>query len=163
MNAETCSVDIHACWVSQALLATLDIPERIPGGVILRYPDNKPTGVFLDTAFEWVKSQLPAWTDSERLDKLHAAADDLLSQGVTGVHDAATWLPDLSFYRKLDEHKALPFRIYAMAACPKLDEYCGDQVERYDGNRLHVRSVKLFLDGALGSWGAAMLEPYSGI
>ena len=56
----------------------------------------------------------------------------------------------------------LPIKIYAMVACPVLDEYCGDQVERYEGSKLTVRSVKLFLDGALGSWGAAMLEPYSG-
>lgn len=48
-----------------------------------------------------------------------------------------------------------------MVACPVLDIYCGDQVERYEGSRLTVRAVKLFLDGALGSWGAAMLEAYS--
>jgi predicted amidohydrolase YtcJ len=56
----------------------------------------------------------------------------------------------------------LPIKIYAMVACPVLDEYCGDDVERYEGPKLTVRSVKLFLDGALGSWGAAMLEPYAG-
>lgn len=49
-----------------------------------------------------------------------------------------------------------------MAACPKLDEFCGDDIEAYDGHHFTLRASKLFLDGALGSWGAAMLEPYSG-
>jgi hypothetical protein len=49
-----------------------------------------------------------------------------------------------------------------MAACPTLDEYCGDDIEAYDGDHFTLRASKLFLDGALGSWGAAMLEPYSG-
>ncbi|CAG8535294.1 6891_t:CDS:10 [Paraglomus occultum] len=54
-------------------------------------------------------------------------------------------------------------RNYAMVESPQINEYCGDKVDMiigYGKGRLTVRSVKLFMDGALGSWGAAMLEPY---
>jgi hypothetical protein len=88
---------------------------------------------------------------------------------------------------RLDERRLLPFHIYAMVECLSPDG--GEGVEKYEGHRFTVRyskiiscalcfqsvlfdltvpryiqfrSVKLFADGALGSWGAAMLEPYSG-
>jgi predicted amidohydrolase YtcJ len=51
-----------------------------------------------------------------------------------------------------------------MADCPPMNGYCRDQVprlENYGNGYLTVRSVKLFADGALGSWGAAMIEDYS--
>ena len=57
----------------------------------------------------------------------------------------------------------LTLRIYAMVDCPPLNGYCRDQVprlENYANGFLSVRSVKLFADGALGSWGAAMIEDY---
>ena len=58
----------------------------------------------------------------------------------------------------------LTLRIYAMADCPPMNGFCYDQIERlenYGDGFLTVRSVKLFMDGALGSWGAAMIEDYS--
>lgn len=57
----------------------------------------------------------------------------------------------------------LTLRIYAMVDCPPMNGYCRDQVprlENYANGLLSVRSVKLFADGALGSWGAAMIEDY---
>jgi len=58
----------------------------------------------------------------------------------------------------------LSLRIYAMVDCPPMNGYCRDEVpylENYGNGFLTVKSVKLYADGALGSWGAAMIEDYS--
>ena len=67
------------------------------------------------------------------------------------------------FMVRLADAGDLTLRIYAMVDCPPLNGYCRDQVprlENYANGFLSVRSVKLFADGALGSWGAAMIEDY---
>src|SRR5438552_13548397 len=69
----------------------------------------------------------------------------------------------LSHHRLADAGE-LSLRIYAMVDCPPMNGYCRDQVtrlENYANGYLTVRSVKLFADGALGSWGAAMIDDYS--
>jgi len=58
----------------------------------------------------------------------------------------------------------LSLRIYAMVSCPPYNGYCRDEIpylENYNDGFLSVRSVKIFMDGALGSWGAYMIEDYS--
>lgn len=100
LSGFTFEVDLHACWISPALLESLEIPQQIPGGVILRDMHGKPTGIFLDTAYEWVMSQLPKRTDKDRIKYLRQASRDLLSKGVVGVHDAAASLETLDFYKR---------------------------------------------------------------
>lgn len=61
------------------------------------------------------------------------------------------------------DENMLPIRLYVMGRIPS-SEYWGDKIprlENYGNGRLTVRSIKLVSDGALGSWGAAMIEPYS--
>jgi len=65
---------------------------------------------------------------------------------------------------RLAEEGELTLRIYAMVDCPPMNGYCPEEItrlENYGNGFLTVRSVKLFVDGALGSWGAAMIEDYS--
>jgi len=157
-------VDVHAYWVSPTVLTLLgDLPIEVPGGLIVRDEEDgsKPTGVFLDNAMDLVLKVIPPWTDNDRLDYLRATVQEMLKWGMTRVHDASSELADLEFFKKLDKRGLLPIRIYAMVACNPRDSFCGDGVERYDGKMLSIRSVKLFADGALGSWGAAMIEDYS--
>ena len=93
-------MDIHACWVSPALLAILKIPDSIPGGVILRDAAGKPTGVVLDTAYEHVMAQLPEPSLRDRVGYLEQASKNLLAQGITSVHDAATSLDTIDIFRR---------------------------------------------------------------
>lgn len=93
-------MDIHACWVSPALLDTLQIPDSIAGGVILRDSDGKPTGVFLDTAYEHVMAQLPEPSLRDEVGFLEKASKNLLAQGITSVHDAATSLKAVDIYKR---------------------------------------------------------------
>jgi predicted amidohydrolase YtcJ len=68
----------------------------------------------------------------------------------------------LSWSIRMADERMLPIRLYVMGHVDS-NEYWGHQIPRlqdYGGGRLTVRSVKLIADGALGSWGAAMIQPY---
>ncbi|TNY18930.1 amidohydrolase family-domain-containing protein [Rhodotorula diobovata] len=158
-------IDVHALWVSRAVLALLpaDLPLDVPGGEIVRSADGRPTGVFLDNAMPFITAVIPPWTTSSRMQFLRATALSMLQHGLTSVHDAALTPADVRFLRKLDEQGRLPVRIYGFVGCEPTNAWCGDDegVERYEGDRFTVRAAKQFTDGALGSFGAAMHEPYS--
>lgn len=79
----------------------------------MRDGEGKPTGVFLDTAFEWVQSQLPQWSTEDRLKYYKAAMDKLTLSGITGVHDAAMTLENIEFLKKCGSfvsHGILPIQ-----------------------------------------------------
>ncbi|SCV72959.1 BQ2448_6884 [Microbotryum intermedium] len=155
-------IDVHALWVSKAILDRMgSLPEHVTGGLIVRAPDGSATGVFLDNAMALVAAVIPPWTDEDRVRFLTSTARQMLDLGLTSVHDASLSLADITFLRKIDQERRLPIRIYGMVSCEPLNSYCGEKVERYQGDRFEVRAVKIFTDGALGSWGAAMKEDYS--
>ncbi|CAG8474368.1 9416_t:CDS:10 [Diversispora eburnea] len=163
-------IDGHAMWVNEKVLNILGkdkIPENIDGGEIGRNKlTNELTGIFVDNAMELVFDKMLSPTDDKLLNRLRAAIHEMHSNGLTGIHDASVPPKYIDFYKRTIKNNPEEFniRVYAMVECDR-NKYCGDQVERIDEfgeGRLTVRSVKLFMDGALGSWGAALLEPYSG-
>ncbi|KAI5118629.1 hypothetical protein M0805_006996 [Coniferiporia weirii] len=156
-------VDGHALWVSSWVLKESgDLPEGIEGGTIVRGVDGKPTGVFVDNAMSLIS--LPAWTDKQMLEFYITAVKEALSYGLTSIHDAATSLQMIKFLKKMADADELPLRLYLMGFSES-EGYWGGEIERFvnygKAGRLTLRSIKLFVDGALGSWGAALLEPYS--
>ncbi|KAI5474325.1 protein of heat shock protein Hsp70 family [Pseudohyphozyma bogoriensis] len=155
-------IDVHALWVSHAIINKMgDLPVSVPGGLIVRLPNGDASGVFVDNAMTLPLKVIPPWTDADRLTFLTKTARTMLDRGLTGVHDASLSLEDIEFLKRIDGEGRLPIRIYGLVSCEPLNSYCGDEVERYDGDRFVVRGVKLFVDGALGSWGAAMIDPYT--
>ncbi|KAI0270735.1 amidohydrolase family-domain-containing protein [Gloeopeniophorella convolvens] len=158
-------VDVHAYWVSNVVLSELsNLPESVDGGIIVRDKSGKPTGVFVDNAMALVEKPEP--TDAETLEYFETAMRDALRVGLTSIHDAATSPSEIAFFRRqvLADEGRLPIKLYLMGNVPSND-YWGDQIPRLidhgPDKHLTVRSVKLFTDGALGSWGAALIEPYS--
>ncbi|BGP58099.1 hypothetical protein JCM8202v2_005756 [Rhodotorula sphaerocarpa] len=158
-------IDVHALWISPAVLALLppNLPDRVEGGEIVRNARGEPTGIFLDNAMDFINAVIPPWTTTSRLRYLLSTARSMLSTGLTSVHDAALSPADVRFLRDLDRKGKLPIRIYGMVGCAPTNSWCGDEegVEVYEGDKLVVRAAKIFTDGALGSWGAAMHEPYT--
>ncbi|RPB09937.1 hypothetical protein P167DRAFT_510079 [Morchella conica CCBAS932] len=154
-------VDVHCTWVSEAVLKLLPNPlPYVPGGDITTDPGP---GVFCDNAMDLPLGQWPKPTVEDRMEYLVGAMKSLHSYGIVGVHDAGVVPEDIELYDELADLGLMTLRIYAMIECPVRNTFCGKQVrkiKRHDGV-LSVRSVKLFADGALGSWGAALLEPYS--
>ncbi|PPQ73805.1 hypothetical protein CVT24_007257 [Panaeolus cyanescens] len=156
-------VDGHARWVSPAVLEKMgELPEEVDGGLIVRDADGKPTGVFVDNAMELIN--MPPWSEEQVQEFFELTMKQALSYGLTSIHDADTKLDHIHFFKKMAEQGNLPNRIYMLGNIPS-DEYWGNQLPRMinhgkDG-RLNLRGIKLYADGALGSWGAALLEPYS--
>ncbi|KAI0742748.1 amidohydrolase family-domain-containing protein [Daedaleopsis nitida] len=162
-------VDLHAVWLSpRALQLTKEhlnghFPATVPGGEIIRDPTTgEPTGVFLDDA----QALVPVPKRSKRVMREYAerALKDALAVGLTSVHDASTSVEEFELFRELDSEGQLPIRVYAMADSSQLSPEEERSLEIYDpspASRIRMRSVKLFTDGALGSWGAALLAPYS--
>ncbi|KAF9526004.1 amidohydrolase 3 [Crepidotus variabilis] len=155
-------VDGHASWTSPAVLDLIEnLPETVEGGSIIRGDDGKPTGVFVDNAMKLVP--LPPWSDEEVQGFFDRTMKEALSYGLTSIHDADVELDHVNFFKKAAEHGTLPLRLYVMGRGP--GEYWGDRLSPLKNygkdKRLNFRSVKFMADGALGSWGAALLEPYS--
>ncbi|KAJ6576849.1 amidohydrolase family-domain-containing protein [Mycena sp. CBHHK59/15] len=168
-------VDVHATWVSERvleLMAPIPPDSEIEGGSVIRDASGKPTGIFVDNAMVLIPS--PPWTPEKYLDFFHTAVKEALKYGLTSVHDAATDPDAVLFFKgsmnclQGGKDGKLPIRLYLMAV-PFSENFTDDwqpsRIERLTNygahGRLNLRGVKLFTDGALGSWGAALLAPYS--
>ncbi|WNG43779.1 amidohydrolase [Archangium minus] len=157
-------VDHHAAWVNGEALRRAGITRETPdpaGGRILRDAKGEPTGVLVDNAMDLVTRVVPAPTDEQLEARLAAALERCAQVGLTGVHDAGM---DLRTFRKLqawDMAGRLPVRVYAMADGQGEDRHTYLELGTYGGRMLEMKAVKFLLDGALGSRGAALHEPYS--
>ncbi len=134
------------------------------GGHIERTADGSPAGVFVDNAQGLVRRAIPRQTRDDVKRSIADAVNEAHRWGLTGVHDAGAGATELGVYEELAKNGQLKFRLYAMISdnAPTVDAWFkrGPMMDAYNGS-LWVRSIKLYADGALGSRGAALLEPYS--
>jgi predicted amidohydrolase YtcJ len=136
------------------------------GGEILRRPDGTLAGVFLENAEDPFLGAYEADQETEaevrRLYEL--GAKECLSKGVTSFHDAGVSFTDLDVLKRMADDGNLGIRVYAMVDADdpefaaKLAEY---RIVGQGDGRLTIRAVKAYIDGALGSRGAWLLEPYA--
>ena len=160
-------IDGHAGLANIAALRAAGVTSASKdpeGGKILRDASGNPTGVFVDEAMELVDSRVPAPTFAQKKARVLAAAQQIAANGLTEMHDAGADDDTIRAVRELIDEKRFPIRVYVMLAGSDnaLLERWFKQGPLVDyGKRLTVRSVKLYADGALGSRGAALLEPYS--
>lgn len=143
---------------------TAETPDP-PDGRILRDPTTgAPSGVLLNDAQSLVTRHIPPPGPPMMERAIQLAAQECLKNGLTTVHDANANSAMLDAMQALARKGELGIRVYVM-----LDSSDGDLVNRYfdrgpvtdDHDQLTVRAVKVFADGALGSRGAALFEPYS--
>jgi predicted amidohydrolase YtcJ len=134
------------------------------GGHIERTADGAPAGVFVDNAQGLVRRAIPRESRDDVKRAIVDAVKEAQRWGLTGVHDAGADATDLDVYEELAKAGQLKFRLYAMISdnAATVDAWLkrGPLMAGYNGS-LWVRSIKLYADGALGSRGAALLEPYS--
>ncbi|CAJ2502315.1 Uu.00g097090.m01.CDS01 [Anthostomella pinea] len=154
-------VDVHCIWVSQAVLDLLpeSVPD-VPGGEIIRDPGM---GVFCDNAMDIVMALWPKPDNSKKRQWVKSAMSKLNEVGLVGMHDAGVTPGNIELFRELEGGDDWSVRVYAMVECYERNTFCPEAFERYtsaDGF-LSIQSVKMFADGALGSWGSAMIDPYS--
>lgn len=158
-------VDGHAGWANSLALELAGIDDDTPdpiGGKINRDDNGHATGVLIDMAMSMVGNLVPEIDKDETKNAIEAAVSVLLAEGITGVHDAGINLMNAEVYLSMADNDQLDMRIYAMigGAGDVLDAI-GEPIRAYGKDRLEIASVKIYSDGALGSRGAAMIEPYS--
>lgn len=158
-------IDGHAGWANSATLRTAGIDDDTPdpiGGKILRDENGHATGVLIDRAMDLVEAKIPASDKSEIQTAIETATEVLLSEGITSVHDAGISLQNAEVYLSMADSGDLQLRIYAMTGgAGKVLDAIGTPIRGYGNDRLDIAAVKIYADGALGSRGAAMIEPYS--
>ncbi len=158
-------IDGHAGWANTAALTAAGIDETTTdpvGGRILHDESGKPTGLLVDTAMAYLEQQIPALRDEDYRRMTLAAGDELLSLGITTVHDPGISAREAGVMKALAAENALPIRIYAMlaGAGAELDAW-GEPLLDFADGMFAVRAVKIYADGALGSRGAALIDEYS--
>ncbi|UCG75877.1 MAG: amidohydrolase family protein, partial [Gemmatimonadota bacterium] len=164
----------HASFVNAQALALAGIDRDTPdppGGTIVRDAEGNPTGLLRETAQRLVTAVMARQRAARTLDEQVAEArqaariafDELLAKGVTSFHDAGSPFERIDFFRQLAEEGEMPVRLYVMvrtsneAMAPRLAAY---RMVDHAGGYLTVRAIKRQVDGALGSHGAWLLEPY---
>ena len=157
-------VDGHAGWANRKAMEITGVTAATSdphGGKILREASGAPTGVLIDGAQELVTSKMPAASPEQIRERVKRAALECARLGITTVHDAGVSAEDLAQYRALIQSHQLPVHLYAMIGGEGAlwREFLKRGPELND--RLTVRSIKLYADGALGSRGAALKQPYS--
>ena len=158
-------IDGHAGWANSAALEIAGIDDETPdpvGGKVIRDDNGHATGVLVDKAMRLVTTHLPAPDKDDVRAAYLAATEVLLPLGMTGVHDTGIDIAEAEVYMSMADDGVLKMRIYAMLsnAGPNLDAM-GEPMIAYGNDHLDIRAVKIYADGALGSRGAAMLQPYS--
>lgn len=158
-------IDGHSAWINTAALDALNgsLPSENPiGGEIIRDENGTVTGTLVDNAMDYISNIIPPWTDDERIKMLDIVLKECSKNGLTGVHDAGNPPQDIELFKSAIDSKEILFslRINAMA-------WYGFDVNDYDHLKgelyqdlLTVNTVKFMMDGALGSRGAALIEPY---
>jgi predicted amidohydrolase YtcJ len=160
-------VDGHACWVNKRAMEIAGISKQMidpPDGKIVRDVHGEPTGVFVDGAMELIHKFLPEPNNQEMHEAIRVAVKECASFGLTSVHEMGVDWQQIELYKKMIKEENFSLRIYAAV------DGSGELWDRmkkegkvvgYGKNKLTVRAMKLYLDGALGSHGAALIDPYS--
>jgi predicted amidohydrolase YtcJ len=161
-------IDGHAAVVNTKALEIAGITRDTPdpqGGQILRDPaTGEATGMLVDTAMELVWRHVPPWTDEESSRALEAGAAHYVRLGWTGLQEAGTTWATVERLCRLYAAGRMKLRVYVAIGGAGEDAerlLAAGRDYRSCDPRLTVRAIKLYMDGALGSRGAALDEPYS--
>ncbi|MDP9122934.1 MAG: amidohydrolase family protein, partial [Acidobacteriota bacterium] len=159
-------VDGHAALVNARAMAILGVGPEVhdpDGGRFLRDAAGRPTGVLVDRAMGAVSARLPEPSVEDRMRQLRLAARHCLTLGLTTVTDMGVQDLDYQAYQSLRRAGELPLRAALFLGDDEtlLAHWFERGPELDPKMRLEVRGVKMYADGALGSRGAALVEPYS--
>ena len=160
-------VDGHAGLVNTAAMrsaAWTTASKDPPGGKIMKDAAGAPTGVLIDRAQGLVGDKIPGASSSDTRAALRDAIAVMHRWGLVGMHDAGASQGLIDMYEDMAKSGELDLRLYVMISddSAALEHYfkVGPRLALY-GGQVWVRAIKLYADGAMGSRGAALLEPYA--
>ena len=155
-------IDGHAAYVNSNVLTAAKITKdtKVEGGEVI-IANNEPTGILIDKASDLAYAILPEPSREEQIIALQKAEKIAFANGLTTVDDAGLNRAQLELIDSLQRVNKLKIRVYGMISnTPEnLAYYLDKGITQTD--RLTIRSVKVYADGALGSRGAALKNPYT--
>ncbi len=160
-------VDGHAGLANAAAMKAAGVTaasQDPSGGKVMRAASGEPTGLFIDNAKGLLERAIPEPTREDTRQAIRAAIAESHRYGLVGLHDAGESRGTIDLMEAMAKAGEIPFRLYVMIGddSAAVTHYLarGPQSGLYD-NHLWIRAIKLYADGALGSRGAALLEPYT--
>ncbi|HEX8462039.1 MAG TPA: amidohydrolase [Segetibacter sp.] len=155
-------VDGHAAIVNQKVLelAAIIPGQTLTGGEI-ETKDGKLTGVLIDNAVDLVSAKMPASTIDDYLKWLSAAQKNCFAQGLTTVADCGLMYNDVETIDGLQKEGKIDMRMYVMLSDDTANYSRYLSKEPYKTDKMFVKGIKVYADGALGSRGACLLHPYA--
>jgi len=155
-------IDGHAYLVNDSALKLAGINNltKVEGGEIVKI-GNRLTGVLIDNSMRLVDNIIPEPSKEESIQALLSAQDLAFKYGLTTISDAGLTKEQIYLIDELQKDGALKIKIYAMIENDpsSLEHFL--ELGPYKTDRLNVRSVKVYVDGALGSRGALLIDDYS--
>ena len=154
-------IDGRAILVNQLVLdmAKIDQDTKIEGGEVVKV-NGKLTGVLIDNAVELVNEIIPEPDIKSKIKALKMAEEFCLSKGLTTLTDAGMKPSMIRLIDSLQQINELKIKVYAMVIAnhQNINQFLNKGI--YKTDRLHVKSFKIYADGALGSRGAVLKSPY---
>ncbi|MEL7231648.1 MAG: amidohydrolase [Pseudomonadota bacterium] len=153
--------DGHALVVNSVGLKAASITdetEDVPGGKIERDANGKATGIIIDKSMGQVLALVSDPTDGQIAERYVVGAAEYVSRGWTGIHNMSVTPVDAKLLERLDLEGRMPLRLHNGFDQHGL-ELAVDRLHETD--TITNRAVKVYMDGALGSRGALLIEPYS--
>jgi len=154
-------IDGHASLVNGIALrmAGITAETKVKGGEV-KVVDGRPSGILIDNAMQLITEVIPENDEELQKAALLTAQEDCFAVGLSSVTDANMKVSVIKLIDSLQQRGLMKIRVNAMLS--SIDTTYLDFMREgiYKTERLHVNAVKLFADGALGSRGACMLEPY---
>ncbi len=160
----------HASFANAKAMELSNITAQTPnpqGGEILKDETGDPTGLLRERASGLVRrgTGQPAPTAAERTAEaervIELASQEVLSKGVTSFQDAGSSFADVERFKRMIDTGRLQTRLWVMIRGASPEALAKGRLIDYGNKRLTVRAIKISIDGALGSRGAWMLQPYS--
>jgi predicted amidohydrolase YtcJ len=155
-------VDGHAAIANQKALelAGVKAGDKLIGGDI-EIKNGQLTGILIDNAIDLVSAKIPDVTPGQFKKALQAAEKNCFAMGLTTIDDCGLPYTSVNVIKSMQQSGELKMRLYVMLSDEKMNYDFAARTGIIKTDRLHVRSFKVYGDGALGSRGASLLEPYS--
>ncbi|MDB5232228.1 MAG: amidohydrolase [Chitinophagaceae bacterium] len=155
-------VDGHAAIVNNKALELAGVKpgQQLTGGEV-ETKNGKLTGILIDNAVDLVSAKIPASTSADYEKTLLAAQQNCVAQGLTTITDCGLMYNEVAQIDTLQQNNKLKLRLYVMLSDDTANYNRYLLKGPYKSDLLYVKGIKVYADGALGSRGACLLQPYA--